>query len=202
MRSTTRWWWLRHAPIAGPDGRIHGLDDVPCRGLGAAEKAALADALPSDAVWMASHLARARDTAEAISGQQPRIEEDLAEQHFGRWQGMTWDEVRDRDGDAWRDFWEDPAANAAPGGESFAEAARRVAAAVDRLTGENAGRDIVAVAHAGTIRAAIAQALGQGHGAALQFAIDPLSLTRIDHDGGGWRIISANDTFFYDNSIK
>ena len=151
---------------------------------------------PSLALWLASQLTRTRDTAFAISGRQPRIEEDLAEQDFGRWQGLTWDEVRDRDEDAWRTFWEDPAANPAPGGESFAEAARRVTAAVNRLTREYAGRDIVAVAHAGTIRAALAQALGQGHSAALQFAVDPLSLTRIDHDGGAWRVISANETFF------
>ena len=195
MRSTTRWWWLRHAPIAGSDGRIHGHDDVPCRALEAAEKTALANSLPPGAVWIASHLSRTRDTAQAISGRQPQIEEDLAEQDFGRWQGITWDQVRDRDGDAWRTFWEDPAAYPAPGGESFDETARRVAAAVDRLTREHEGRDIVAVAHAGTIRAAIAQALGQGHSAALQFAVDPLSLTRIDHDGGAWRVILVNETF-------
>ena len=195
MRSTTRWWWLRHAPIAGPEGRIHGHDDVPCRALDGTEQAALADTLPPGAVWMASQLARARHTAEAISGRQPLIEEDLAEQDFGRWQGLTWDEVRDRDGDAWRTFWEDPAGNPAPGGESFAEAARRVTGAVRRLTLEHSGRDIVAVAHAGTIRAAIAQALGQGHGAALLIAVDPLSLTRIDHGGGGWRVILVNETF-------
>ena len=195
MTATTHWWWLRHAPIAGQQARIHGHDDVPCRALEAAEKTILADTLPADAIWLASRLSRTRDTAFAVSGQHPRIEEDLAEQNFGRWQGLTWDEVLDRDKDAWRDFWEDPAENSAPGGESFAEAARRVTAAVHRLTREYAGRNIVAVAHAGTIRAAIAQALGQGHSAALQFAVDPLSLTRIDHDGGGWRIISANETF-------
>jgi alpha-ribazole phosphatase len=195
MTDSTRWWWLRHAPIAGPGGRIHGHDDVPYRALIESEKTALADTLPAGAVWMASHLARTRDTAFAISGRQPRIEEDLAEQNFGRWQGLTWDEVRDQDQDAWRTFWEDPAENPAPGGESFAEAVRRVTAAVRRLTLEHAGRDIVAVAHAGTIRAALAQALGQGHSAALKFAVDPLSLTRIDHDGGAWRVISANETF-------
>ncbi len=195
MRETTRWWWLRHAPIAGPEGRIRGQDDVPCRALDGAEQAALAFSLPTGAVWMASPLARARNTAQAISGRQPRIEEDLAEQDFGRWQGMTWDEVREKDGDAWRAFWEDPAANPAPGGESFAEAARRVTGAVKRLTQEHAGRDIIAVAHAGTIRAAIAQARGLGHGAALLLAVDPLSLTRIDHGGGGWRVILVNETF-------
>ena len=195
MTESTRWWWLRHAPIASQDGRIHGQDDVSCRALGAADVTPIADALPSGAVWMASPLARARDTASAIAGRRPRIEAGLAEQDFGRWQGMTWDEVREKDGDAWRAFWEDPAGNAAPGGESFAETARRVADAVQRLTLEHAGKDIVAVAHAGTIRSAIAQARGLSHAAALCIAVEPLSLTRIDHDGGAWAVISVNWAF-------
>ncbi len=195
MTNATRWWWLRHAPTASPEGRIHGQDDVSCRALGAADVTLIADALPGGAVWMASPLMRARDTASAIARRQPRIEEDLAEQDFGRWQGMTWDEVRDHDGDAWRAFWEDPAGNPAPGGESFAEAARRVADAVQRLTLEHSGRDIVAVAHAGTIRAAIAQARGSGPAAALPIAVEPLSLTRIEFAGGAWTVISVNWTF-------
>lgn len=195
MRGTTRWWWLRHAPTADGLGRIHGQDDVPCRPIEGAALAPLVDALPRGAVWVSSPLSRARDTASAIAGRVPWIEAGLAEQDFGRWQGMTWDEVRDHDGDAWRAFWEDPAGNPAPGGESFAEVVRRVAAAVEGLTLEHAGRDIVAVAHAGTIRAAIAQAQGLGHAAALRFAVDPLSLTRIDRGGGGWRVISLNRTF-------
>jgi len=73
----------------------------------------------------------------------------------------------------------------------------RVAAALRRLTAVHAGRDIVCVAHGGSIRAALAMALGLDPEAALAFSIETLSLTRIDHIDGpgaghGWRVGMVN----------
>jgi alpha-ribazole phosphatase len=75
----------------------------------------------------------------------------------------------------------------------------RVGPALSRLSGEYAGRDIVAVAHGGSIRAALATALSLDPEAALSFSVDTWSLTRIDHiadagrDGAAaWRIVSVN----------
>ena len=48
------------------------------------------------------------------------------------------------------------------------------------------------VVHSGTIRAALAIALDTGGENALHFAIDPLSLTRIDRLGDNWRINTVN----------
>jgi alpha-ribazole phosphatase len=48
------------------------------------------------------------------------------------------------------------------------------------------------VVHSGTVRAALAIALDLPPVAALRFAIDPLSLTRIDRLAGGWRVIGVN----------
>jgi alpha-ribazole phosphatase len=79
-----------------------------------------------------------------------------------------------------------------PGGESFAALVERVKPAILRHTAAYRGRDIVAVAHAGTIRAALAFALGIPPQAALNFAIEPLSLTRIDWLGAGWRVGGVN----------
>jgi alpha-ribazole phosphatase len=46
--------------------------------------------------------------------------------------------------------------------------------------------------HSGTIRAALAVALEIAPDRALRFAIDPLSLTRIDRLTNGWRIVGVN----------
>ena len=78
-----------------------------------------------------------------------------------------------------------------------APAIARVAPAIDRLTAEHAGADIVAVAHGGTIRAALAVALGLDPESALSFATETLSLTRLDHiaddrDGASWRVSTVN----------
>ena len=48
----------------------------------------------------------------------------------------------------------------APGGESFMDLYNRVKDAIDRITIEAAGKDVIAVAHGGTIKAAVGLALG------------------------------------------
>jgi alpha-ribazole phosphatase len=122
---------------------------------------------------------------------------DLAEQNFGDWQGLTYQELQDsRAGDFHR-FWHAPAHEAPPAGESFVEVIGRVSAAIHRLIETHPGQDIIAVAHGGTIRAALALALGLDPEAALAFTIENCSITRIDHIDGpgmghGWRVVTVN----------
>ena len=61
----------------------------------------------------------------------------------------------------------------------------------------NRGRDIIAVAHGGTIRAALGLALGLDPEACLAFTMENCSVTRIDHIDGpgmghGWRVVTVN----------
>ena len=205
MTGVTRWWWVRHAPVVGNGGRIHGQDDVPCDTSDTRAFQALAAALPADAVWVTSPLARAVDTAKAITaaGVPARlsiVERDLVEQNFGQWQGLWWKDIEAADDPAYEAYWRAPALNAPPGGESFADLARRVAAVMGRLTAEYAGADIVAVTHGGTIRGALTLALALEPGQALSIKVDTLSLTRINHvddavaarRGGAWRVVGVN----------
>ena len=71
-------------------------------------------------------------------------------------------------------------------------------AVIDRLTERLRGRDVVAVAHGGTIRAAIAHTLGLEPETALAFHIDNCTVTRLDHHanatGGTWSLNRANYT--------
>ena len=48
----------------------------------------------------------------------------------------------------------------APGGESFMDLYNRVCGAIERINAEQAGKDVIAVGHGGTIRAAVGLALG------------------------------------------
>jgi alpha-ribazole phosphatase len=72
----------------------------------------------------------------------------------------------------------------------------RVRGAIERISAEQAGRDVIAVAHGGTIKAAIGLALGNQPEKGLAFTIDNCSVTRLDHlasDGQqGWRIPMVN----------
>lgn len=206
MNRETRWWWIRHAPVTRHAGRIYGQQDVPADFSGTdAAVAALAEALPERAALIASDLRRAVDTASAIATtgiEWTKSESDPAfrEQHFGEWQGLSTSAFAElRDGLA-HGGWLAPAFERPPGGESFADVIARVVPAVIRRTAENAGQDIVAVAHGGSIRAALSYALGIDPESALAFSLDNLSLTRLDHietkeDAGVWRVVCINRVF-------
>jgi alpha-ribazole phosphatase len=194
---TTRWWWVRHAPVPDPEGRITGRLDLPCDISDTECFAALANRLPRNPVLVESGLMRCGQTiggleAAGLALLPAMVEPGLVEQDFGRWQGRTWADLAvAKDADLAL-FWQNPATAAPPGGESFAAMVERVRPVIDRLCAEQAGRDIVAVAHAGTIRAALAVALDITPGAALCFVIEPLSLTRIDRLSSGWRVLGTN----------
>ncbi len=208
MGVVTRWWWVRHAPVTANQGCCYGQSDFPCEVADGAAFASLAALLPREAVWIASPLKRTHMTAAAlvaagadgpdpIPGPDIQIEPDLIEQHFGDWQGVKYSELHARRGSEWRGFWLAPADETPPGGESFAALTRRARPAIERLSERHRGRDIVAISHGGIIRAALSLALDVAPANALAFAVDNLSLTRIEHspkDGGssGWGVVAVN----------
>ncbi len=105
MSGLTRWWWVRHAPVVGVNGVIYGANDVDCDVSDKAQFKVLAEALPLGAVWVTSHLTRAIKTARALAEAgldfpEPTIEDDLGEQNFGDWQGLSWDQMRETDAEA------------------------------------------------------------------------------------------------------
>ena len=208
MGEVTRWWWVRHAPVTVNDGRCYGQTDHPCDCSDTAAFAGLAAMLPKEAVWITSPLLRTHMTAagivraglpgpDPIPGPDVRVEPELIEQHFGEWQGKTYAELAEQNGNLWPRFWLGPAHQAPPGGESFVQLLHRAQRGILRLSREHAGRDIIAVTHGGTIRAAVALALDLAPEAALAVTIDNLSLTKIDHFPGeeaarSWRVTGIN----------
>lgn len=186
----TRWWWVRHAPVTTHGGKIYGQKDVPCDTSDRDAFEGLARILPKRAIWVTSNLRRAMDTAAAIfeAGAdyvEPLIEPDFAEQSFGDWQDYSWDDLHAQGSPAYHTFWESPGRNAPPGGESLADLIARTDLGIQRLNIDHRGRDIVAVTHGGTIRAALALALDMEPIDAMSFKIDNLSVTCIDHFDAG-----------------
>ncbi|MFP6712397.1 MAG: histidine phosphatase family protein [Rhodospirillales bacterium] len=177
MRST-RWWWVRHAPSAGIPGIIHGQDDVDADLSDQAAIDARRATLPEDAVWLTSGLPRTVQTATALGGTDCRAVPGLMEQDFGEWNGKSWDDLRD---DTAREFWQNFATQAPPGGESFVHMMDRVSDAIAELSLEYEGKDIIAVTHSGTIRTALSMALDLFAKSALTFQLNNLSLTEIEN---------------------
>ncbi|HSJ39575.1 MAG TPA: histidine phosphatase family protein [Xanthobacteraceae bacterium] len=196
----TRWWWVRHAPVREDGGNIYGQKDIACDTSDGEVFEAVAKILPRSAVWYSSNLMRTHQTADAIwAAGFPRPanmirETAFAEQNLGEWQGMNRAAfLASRPlGSNWFADIDVPA----PGGESFMDLYNRVCAAIDRITAEHAGRDVIAVAHGGTIKAAVGLALGGQPDKGLTFDIDNCSVTRLDHFAAParsvWRLPMVN----------
>ncbi|MFJ4896581.1 bifunctional RNase H/acid phosphatase [Streptomyces sp. NPDC088727] len=160
---------LRHGETAlTPEKRFSGSGgtDPELSATGREQAAHAAEAFAARGTVqeiVSSPLRRCRETAGAVAarlGLEVRIEDGLRETDFGAWEGLTFGEVKERYGadlDAWL-----ASAKAAPtgGGESFAEVARRVAAARDRLVTRYAGRTVLVVTHVTPIKTLVRLALG------------------------------------------
>lgn len=201
MDAVTRWWLVRHAPAINPDGLIYGQGEIEVDCSNRAALETLASLLPPDPVRMVTPLTRTHRTAEALWGVRDCVSEPaLVEQSFGEWQGLSHNALAAFGDERVAAFWQAPATAIPPGGESFADVVARVRPALEQRSAKFRGRDIVAVCHGGSIRAALAVALGLSPAQALAFQIDPLSLTRLDHiplqDEQGpsavWRVVTVN----------
>lgn len=176
---------IRHAPVAEP-GRLYGRTDAAVGADGLAVAAALGRSLERPATLVTSPALRCRQTAAALWPSVPaEVDNRLAEQDFGAWDGLPLAEVPNLgalSGEAL-------AAARPPGGESFADLCARAAPALAEL----AARDgtVAIVVHAGTVRAALALALGRP-GVALAFEVEPLSVTRLRPVPGGFSIGCVN----------
>ena len=186
MTRETQLWLIRHAPVDGPRGIIHGLD-APADVRDTAALQRVRARLPNPDMAISSPARRARETAEAL-GLVAAADASFSEQDFGSWTGRTHEEIRKDSGSAHDAFWRAPATSRPPGGESFADQIARVRGGIDVLP----VGDVIIVAHAGTIRAVLALALEIEPENALRFVIDPLSLTRLDRLENGWRVVAVN----------
>lgn len=154
----TRLALLRHGPTSwNQAGRMQGRADVP---LSAAARAELAGRVPpaelSDALWLASPLRRAIDTAKLLSAGAVAVEPRLVEMDWGEWEGQTLCALRGELGPAFSanegrglDFT--PA-----GGESPRAVQSRLRPWLAEIG--VAGRAVAAVTHKGVIRAVLALA--------------------------------------------
>ena len=196
--TTTRWWWVRHAPSAGLPGIIHGQDDVDADLTDLPAIEARIRKLPKGAIWLTSGLPRTVQTAEALGGIKCRAVPGLMEQDFGDWTGKTYEEVRSLFGDAYDKFWITPAKEKPPNGENFIQVIDRVRECILDCTKKFKGRDVICISHGGVIRAALTIALKIEAERALSISVDNLSTTIIDYlhpcetFAGAWRVKCTN----------
>ncbi|MCW9035242.1 MAG: histidine phosphatase family protein [Rhodospirillales bacterium] len=190
---------VRHAVVTVSNGKLYGQEDLPCDTSDKKKLAFLAERLPKEAVWVVSNLQRTVQTAKAVSETGDFalpsliVEPDLAEQHFGSWQGLTWDEITEKSEHTVQEFWRRPSAICPPDGESFEDLRARVDPVVSKLLDDYNGKDIVFSIHGGTVRAILAHALGIASDKAVNIVIDNLSLSTLTYfKQDVWRVEGIN----------
>jgi alpha-ribazole phosphatase/probable phosphoglycerate mutase len=158
----TRLLLIRHAePEDDVRGRCYGRLDIGLSPTGLAGAKRLAESLRDvelERVY-ASPRRRAVQTAAAL-GVIPVVEDRLRELDFGELEGRTYDEIEREQPTLFRQWMEAPTLVRFPGGESYAELRKRVAAAVDDVVAAHSGRTVALVSHGGVVRAALAVVLG------------------------------------------
>ena len=149
---------IRHGPTPwNAEGRIQGRADVAMGAVG--EAAVRSWAIPEALAgcrWLASPLRRAFDTATAIGGKIPALDDKLIEMDWGEWEGRVLAEIRAELGEAMAAMEARGLDFRPPGGESPRDVQGRVAPLLVRLARE--GEGTAAVTHKGVIRAVYARA--------------------------------------------
>ena len=141
---------IRHGLPDFPDGKgmCIGTTDIPMGEAGLAQAAQMAEKLPAVTAVFSSPLTRAVQTAEAI-GLPVTTLPDLREMHAGEWDGLAFEEIRQR-------YPELYAARATdltiplPGAEDHEESLRRFTAAMEKAANLAPG-DFAVVTHGGII---------------------------------------------------
>ena len=121
-------------------------------------------------------------------------DDDLRETDFGDWDGFTLEEIQQRwpaAAAAWR---RDPE-QAPPGGESFADTARRVNRACDRLLRDHGGQTVLVVSHVTPIKIMLCRALGVPLSTLYRLYLGSACINEIQWHGRGFAAVHrVNDT--------
>ncbi|HEY7179183.1 MAG TPA: histidine phosphatase family protein [Gaiella sp.] len=190
---------VRHAEAAeSARGRCYGSLDVGLSARGMRQRALLADALARDPVSsvVSSPRIRALETARPIAerhGLDVRAEPELQELDFGELEGRTYDEIAASMPVLYAEWMTRPTRVRFPGGECYADLARRSLRAVGALRDEFTGRTVVVVTHGGVVRAVLADALGITDDRIFRLAVDPASRTVVEWVDDVPLVVALND---------
>jgi broad specificity phosphatase PhoE len=193
---------VRHGDVDSPPGLCLGQTDVPlsASGFGAVQQLAATWTEAAPRFLFSSDLKRAQQAASIFAARfaiEPLTDARLREVNLGAWDGQRWDDVMRSDAaryESWATNW---VIQAAPGGESFADVIHRTGTWLSSVLSSTRDDDVVlAVAHAGSIRALLCHALGLPPARAFALHIDHAHAARIRYRAGQFEVCYANSSQF------
>ena len=193
---------VRHGDVDAPAGLCLGQTDAPlsASGFGAIQQLAATWTEPAPRFLFTSDLRRAQQAASIFAARfaiEPLTDARLREVNLGAWDGQRWDDIMRSDAaryESWATNW---VIQAAPGGESFADVIHRTGKWLSALLSSTQDGDIVlALGHAGSIRALLCHALGLPPARAFALHIDHAHAARVRSRRGQFEVCYANASRF------
>ncbi len=180
--------FVRHGETAGQSSiRYHGVNDVLLSPTGQEQMRRVGNALADvgfDRIF-SSALSRARDSARIIVAHPPAVSvAELNEINFGRWEGLTKEEISALDPDLYERWRAEPSRFTYPDGDNRVEFGERIAAGLSQLTTEHPPGEWLMVLHRGVIASAIDHFLGRGASDSLSIGLGSIHI--IARTDGHW----------------
>ena len=202
---TTRLYLIRHGETAHSAGdRFSGASDVDLADEGRRQASCLAQRLAGERItaFYCSPLRRAIETATLVAqphGLTPTIVAGLREIDYGRWEGVTRDEVLARFGNEYAAWGRDPLTSAPLNGETGLAVLARMLPALRDIVQRHPGQGVAVVAHKSANRLALCGLLGLDP-RTYRDRLDqsPACLNILDFgDDGQARLVLFNDVSHY-----
>jgi alpha-ribazole phosphatase len=190
---------VRHGRTAWhAEGRYAGTADVPLDEAGREQVARVVARLSGVkfAAIYTSPLSRCHALAVEVAkdhGMEAISEARLGEIDLGRWDGETFQNIIEKDGDILKRWTEDPTSITVPGGESLLSVQDRAMAWFAEATAAHPDATIMASSHGGPIRAIISAVLGLPLAHLFRLTVDLASVTTINYKGMFSNLEEMND---------
>ncbi len=182
------------------DELFRGRIDIELNDTGRKQAALLAEYLSDakiEAVY-SSPLKRALSTAEAIaSGRRLKVEvaPGLIDLNFGKWQGLTVPQVRERYPELFQEWLDSPERLLIPNGETLDSVRERALAVVNAVIAMHKGT-VVLVSHRVVNKVLISALLGLDNSHFWQIRQDNCGVTTFRYENGRFTLIEHNITSF------
>ena len=190
---------LRHGEVVLAEARrFIGHLDVPLSARGEQQSRAQAARLAGATLTavVTSDLERARRTGEIVGaphGLVPVVVPSLREVAMGRWDGLTAEQIQEREPAAFADWMARVGEFPFPGGESVADLLARAWPAFEAIVAAHEGEALAVVAHGGTNRALLCAALGLPLARLLALGQDYGALSVLARIGARWELRRLNE---------
>lgn len=203
----TRLCLIRHGETDwNVEKRLQGHLDVPLNAKGRHQAGAAARFLAGEhfAAIYSSDSGRALDTAQEIGqvlGRAVEVMPDLRERHFGCFQGLTQEEARRMNPEAYGRYRAREKDFEIPGGESLGRFAARITGALTEAARAHPGLAVLVVTHGGVLDIAYRLATGKPLSEPRDFTISNATLNWIAFEAGAWRLLAWDENAHLDETL-